>query len=151
MLNHDWFANPNQGLYVVVAAVIIWGAMPFLVIGFHAAMSQVPKELVEAAKIDGAGPWQSFYHVVLPIIRPFLMIATALSVIWNFQVFAQIWSLRQSSPEPGYWTIGVYLYERGLVNSHYSDGAVISIAMILLLLAVLVFYIRQMIKIGAQD
>ncbi|MEY9963147.1 N,N'-diacetylchitobiose transport system permease protein [Streptacidiphilus sp. MAP12-16] len=151
MLNHDWFANPTQGLYLVVAAAIVWGALPFLVIGFNAAMTQVPKELVEASKIDGAGPWQSFRHVVLPVIRPFLILATSLSFIWDFQVFAQIWSLRQNSPEPGYQTIGIYLYVRGIGSSHYSQSAVISIAMIVLMLAVLVFYIRQVVKIGEQD
>lgn len=151
MINHDWFENPTQGLYVVVAAAIIWGAMPFLVIGFNAAMTQVPKELVEAATLDGASAWQSFRHVVIPVIRPFLILATSLSFIWDFQVFAQIWSLRQNAPEPGYQTIGVYLYAQGLGSSHYSNSAVVSIAMILLMLAVLVFYIRQVVKIGEQD
>ncbi len=151
MLNHDWFANPNQGLYLVSAVVVVWGALPFLVIGLNAAMTQVPKELVEASRLDGANVWQSFWHVVLPVIRPFLMLSLSLSFIWDFQVFAQIWSLRQSSPEPGYWTIGIYLYEKGIVSSHYSSSGVISIAMILLMLAVMIFYIRQIIKIGAQD
>jgi N,N'-diacetylchitobiose transport system permease protein len=149
--HYDWFADPNVGLYVVGAAVIIWGALPFLVLGLNAALTQVPKELMEAATLDGAGPLQAFRHVVIPVIRPFLMISAALSFIWDFQVFAQIFSLRNTSPEPGYWTIGTYLYQKGIVASHYSDSSVISIAMILLMLAVLVFYIRQMLKIGAQD
>ena len=151
MLNHDWFANPTQGLYVVVAACMVWGALPFLVIGLNAAMTQVPKELVEASKIDGANAWQSFRHVVIPVIRPFLILVSALSFIWDFQVFGQIWALRENSPEPGYQTIGIYLYVKGFSSSHYSNSAVISLVMILLMLAVLVFYIRQVIKIGAQD
>ncbi|WP_405011638.1 carbohydrate ABC transporter permease [Kitasatospora sp. NBC_01539] len=149
--HYDWFANPTVGLYVVGAAVIIWGALPFLVLGLNAALTQVPKELLEAATLDGAGPFQAFRHVVIPVIKPFLMISAALSFIWDFQVFAQIFSLRNTSPEPGYWTIGTYLYQKGIVASHYSDSSVISIVMILLMLAVLVFYIRQMLKIGAQD
>jgi N,N'-diacetylchitobiose transport system permease protein len=150
MKNHDWFANANEGLYVVVAAAVIWGALPFLVLGLNAAMTQVPKELVEAARVDGANPVQSFRHVVLPIIRPFLLLCTSLSFIWDFQVFTQIWALRQNSPEPGYWTVGIYLYEEGFTSSHYSTSSVISIAMILLMLVVLVAYIRQVVKIGGQ-
>lgn len=149
--HYDWFANPTVGLYVVGAAVIVWGALPFLVLGLNAALTQVPKELMEAATLDGAGPVKAFRHVVVPVIRPFLMISAALSFIWDFQVFAQIFSLRNTSPEPRYWTIGTYLYQKGIVGSHYSDSAVISIVMIVLMLAVLVFYIRQMLKIGAQD
>jgi N,N'-diacetylchitobiose transport system permease protein len=150
MKNHDWFANANEGLYVVVAAAVVWGALPFLVLGLNAAMTQVPKELVEAARVDGANPVQSFRHVILPIIRPFLLLCTSLSFIWDFQVFTQIWALRQNSPEPGYWTVGIYLYEEGFTSSHYSTSSVISIAMILLMLVVLVAYIRQVVKIGGQ-
>ncbi len=151
MKNYDWFANPTVGLYVVGAAVIVWGALPFLVIGLNAALTQVPKELVEASKLDGANAFQSFRHVVIPVIKPFLLLSASLSFIWDFQVFAQIFSLRNTAPEPGYWTIGTYLYQKGIVASHYSNSAVISVAMILLMLVVLVAYIRQVIKIGAQD
>jgi N,N'-diacetylchitobiose transport system permease protein len=136
---------------VVLGVVVLWGALPFLVLGFNAAMTQVPRELVEAARIDGASPVQTFRHVTLPIIRPFLLLATALSVIWDFQVFGQVWALRGNSPEQGYQVIGVYLYERGIGSSHYSASAVISLVMILLMLGALVFYIRQVIAIGEQD
>ncbi|MFJ5923344.1 carbohydrate ABC transporter permease [Kitasatospora sp. NPDC092948] len=149
--HYDWFADPTVGLYVVAAAVVIWGALPFLVLGLYAALTQVPAELTEAAKLDGANHFQVFRHVTLPIIRPFLMISTALSFIWDFQVFAQVFALRNTSPEPGYWTIGTYLYMNGIVRSRYSESSVISIVMILMMLAVLVFYIRQMLKIGANE
>ncbi len=112
-------------------------------------MTQVPRELVEAARVDGANPVQQFRHVIFPIIRPFLLLCTSLSFIWDFQVFAQM-ALRQQSPEPGYWTVGVYLYEEGFTSSHDSTSSVISIAMIVLMLAVLVAYIRQVVKIGGQ-
>ena len=150
MLHHDWFANPNQGLYVVVTAVVVWGALPFLVLALHAGMTQVPSELKEAARVDGASTLQVYRHVTLPVLRPLLMITTALSFIWDFQVFNQIWTLRHGGPEQGYWTIGIYLYDEAFDKNRYSDGAVISIAMIVLMLLVLVFYIRQMLKIGDQ-
>ncbi|WP_234337248.1 carbohydrate ABC transporter permease [Kitasatospora phosalacinea] len=149
--NYDWFADPTVGLYVVGAAVVIWGALPFLVLGLYAALTQVPKELMEAAKLDGANGLQAFFHVTIPVIRPFLMISAALSFIWDFQVFAQIYALRNSSPESGYQTIGTYLYMEGIVPSRYSDASVISIIMIIMMLAALVFYIRQMLKIGANE
>ncbi|MGW4381924.1 carbohydrate ABC transporter permease [Kitasatospora sp. NPDC004531] len=149
--HYDWFGDPTVGLYVVAAAVVIWGALPFLVLGLYAALTQVPKELMEAAKLDGANSFQAFRHVTIPVIRPFLMISTALSFIWDFQVFAQIFSLRNAAPEKGYRTIGVYLYQQGVSASRYSEASVISIVMILMMLAVLVFYIRQMLKIGANE
>jgi N,N'-diacetylchitobiose transport system permease protein len=150
MLHHDWFADPTQGLYVVVTSVVVWGALPFLVLALHAGMTQVPSELKEAARVDGASTLQVYRNVTLPILRPLLMITTALSFIWDFQVFNQIWTMRNGAPEQGYWTIGVYLFEQAFDRNRYSDGAVISLAMIVVMLLVLVFYIRQMLRIGDQ-
>ncbi len=150
MLHHDWFADPKQGLYVVVTSVVVWGALPFLVLALHAGMTQVPTELKEAARVDGASTLQVYRNVTLPILRPLLLITTALSFIWDFQCFNQIWTMRNGAPEQGYWTIGVYLFEQAFDRNRYSDGAVISLAMIVLMLLLLVFYIRQMLKIGDQ-
>jgi N,N'-diacetylchitobiose transport system permease protein len=100
--------------------------------------------------VDGASPLQVYRNVTLPILRPLLLITTALSFIWDFQVFNQIWTMRNGAPEQGYWTIGVYLFEEAFDRNRYSDGAVISISMIVVMLLVLVFYIRQMLRIGDQ-
>ena len=54
-VQHDWFVNPWQG-FAVIGAVIVWGAIPFVAITVYAGLTQVPRELVEAASIDGAGP-----------------------------------------------------------------------------------------------
>jgi N,N'-diacetylchitobiose transport system permease protein len=150
MRGYDWIGHPNQGLYIVVAGMVVWGALPFLVLGLNAAITQVPKELTEAARVDGASPWENFRHVVLPIIRPFLMMVLSLSFIWDFQVFNQIWVWTNGVPSDGYQTIGVYLYEAAFSADKYSLGSVLSILMILLMLSVMVVYIRQVLKIGSE-
>ncbi|MDQ6937703.1 MAG: sugar ABC transporter permease [Actinomycetota bacterium] len=144
---HDWFADPHQGL-AVIAVVVVWGAIPLLAISLHAAITQVPKEILEAARVDGAGPWQAFRHVTLPFLVPLLVILTTLSIIWDFGVFNQIWFMREGHPEPGYQTIGVYMYSQGIGSSHYNTGATVGVLMMLGLLVVMVFYIRQLFKIG---
>jgi N,N'-diacetylchitobiose transport system permease protein len=151
MLGHNWVADPAQGLYIVIAGMVVWGALPFLVLGLNAALTQVPRELVEAARVDGANPIESFRHVVLPIIRPFLMMVLSLSFIWDFQVFNQIWVWTQGVPAPGYQTIGVYLYEEAFSADKFSNGSVVSLIMIILMLAVMITYIRQILRIGAQS
>lgn len=150
MRGYDWIGHPAQGLYLVVAAMVVWGALPFLVLGLNAAITQVPKELVEAAKVDGASPWENFRHVVLPIIRPFLLMVLSLSFIWDFQVFNQIWVWTNGVPANGYKTIGIYLYESAFEADKYSFGSVLSILMILLMLSVMIVYIRQVLKIGSE-
>src|SRR5262249_15342933 len=80
--NHSWYVDAWQG-WTVVVSVVVWGAIPFLAISLYAGLTQVPKELVEAAVVDGAGPWAVFRNVRFPIIRPLIVIVTTLSVIWD--------------------------------------------------------------------
>jgi N,N'-diacetylchitobiose transport system permease protein len=147
MQGHDWFADPHQGL-MVIAAVVIWGAVPLLAISLHAGMGQIPKEIVEAARCDGASAWQVFRHITLPFLASLLVILTTLSVIWDFGVFNQIWFMRTGHPEPGYQTIGIYMYSTGVGSSHYNTGATIGVLMMLGLVGVMLFYIRQLFRVG---
>lgn len=150
MQGHDWFADPHQGL-AVVTAVVIWGAIPLLAISLHAGITQVPREILEAARVDGAGAWQAFRSVTLPFLTPLLVILTTLSVIWDFGVFNQIWFMRDGHPEPGYQTLGIYMYSQGVGSSHYNLGATVGVLMMLCLLVVMVFYIKQLFRIGDAE
>jgi N,N'-diacetylchitobiose transport system permease protein len=150
MQGHDWFADPHEGL-AVVTLVVVWGAVPLLAISLHAGITQIPREVIEAARCDGAAPWQVFRHVLLPYLRPLLAVLTTLSVIWDFGVFNQIWFMRNGHPEPGYQTLGIYMYANGVGSSHYNLGATIAILMMVGLLAVVVLYVRQLIKIGDAE
>jgi N,N'-diacetylchitobiose transport system permease protein len=147
---HSWFADPTQG-WSVITTLVVWGSVPFLAITLYAGLSQVPRELVEAATVDGAGAWDVFRAVTLPILRPLLGIVTTLSIIWNFQVFTQVWVVRFGKPELQYQTLTTYAYSQAFQNGKYGYGAVISIVTVVLMLGVMTFYIRQMFKIGDQD
>lgn len=147
LAGHDWFADPLQGL-TVVTAVVVWGAVPMLAVSLHAGISQIPAETREAAVCDGATGWQVFRHVTFPALRTLLVILTTLSVIWDFGVFNQIWFVRNGHPEPGYQTIGTYMYSVGVGSSHYNTGATIGVLMMLCLLAAMAVYIRQMFAVG---
>jgi N,N'-diacetylchitobiose transport system permease protein len=147
---HDWFLNPNQGL-AVASAVVIWGAVPFLAITLHAGMTQVPKELLEAATVDGANAWRRFRAVTLPILRPLLVIVTTLSIVWDIQVFLQIWILRHGQPEPTYQTLSIYTYMTAINGTQYSIASAIGVITVILMLVVMVFYIRQIFRIGDND
>jgi N,N'-diacetylchitobiose transport system permease protein len=147
---HSWFADPTQG-WVVITALVVWGAIPFLAITLYAGLSQVPNELVEAATVDGANAWHVLRAVTLPILRPLLVIVTTLSVIWDFQVFTQVWVLRYGKPELEYQTLATYAYTQAFQSGRYGFGAAVSIITVLLMLGVMAFYIRQMFRIGDAD
>ncbi|MFI6291040.1 carbohydrate ABC transporter permease [Nonomuraea sp. NPDC050790] len=145
--HHNWFEDPVQGLGVV-SALVVWGALPFAVITLHAALVQVPRELTEAALIDGATNRQVFLHVTFPIIRPIFALVTILEIIWDFQIFNQIWVLNGASPSEDYYTLGIYSYLQSFGASSYGTGAAIAVIMVLLLLVAGFGYTRRMVRSG---
>jgi N,N'-diacetylchitobiose transport system permease protein len=148
--NHAWFASTPQG-WVVITTLVVWAGIPFLAITLNAGLTQVPKELLEAATMDGANGWQALRGITIPMLKPLLTIVTTLSVIWNFGLFTQVWVLRDSKPEQGFQTLAVYSYTQAFGQGKYSLGSAISIITVILLLGAMVMYIRQMFKIGEVD
>jgi N,N'-diacetylchitobiose transport system permease protein len=145
--HHDWFVNPWEG-FAVITAIVVWGAIPFVAITIFAGLTQVPRDLVEAASIDGSSPFRVFRDITLPILKPIFVILTSLSVIWNFQVFSQVWIVRGNRPEPEYFLMGIYSFVTSFNQSQYGLGSAIALVTVLVLLVVTFFYIRQMVRVG---
>ena len=97
--HYDWFANPYVG-FGVITSLIVWGAVPFVAITIYAGLTQVPGELLEAAEIDGSGALKRFRDVTFPILKPIFVILTSLSIIWDFQVFTQVFCCASSGRTP---------------------------------------------------
>ncbi len=145
--HHDWFANTWSG-FGVITAVIVWGAIPFVAITVFAGLSQVPRELVEAAEIDGARSWNVFREITLPLLKPIFVILTSLSIIWDFQVFNQVWIMLGERPSPDYYVMGIYAYVESFGINEYGLGSAIAVVMVGIMMCVTVVYIRQMVKTG---
>ena len=146
-IHHDWFANTWEG-FGVITAVIVWGAIPFVTITLYAGLSQVPQELVEAAQIDGARAWNVSREVTVPLLKPIFIILTSLSIIWDFQVFNQVWIMLGERPSPDYYVMGIYAYVTSFRSNEYGLGSAIAVVMGAFMMAATVVYIRQMIKTG---
>ena len=149
-MHHDWFTNPLQG-FAVITAIVVWGAIPFVAITLYAALTQVPGELIEAARIDGARAGRIFRDMTLPILKPIFVILASLSVIWDFQVFSQIWIIRNYRPESSYYLISIYSFVTAFNVSEYGLSAAIALIMVLVMLTVTFVYIRQMVQLGEAD
>jgi N,N'-diacetylchitobiose transport system permease protein len=147
---HSWFIDPTQG-WIVITTLVVWAGIPFLAITLNAGLTQVPKELLEAATVDGASAFQALRNITLPMLRPLIIIVTTLSVIWNFGLFTQPWVLRDGKVEAEFQTLATYSYTQAFGNGKYSLGSAISVITVLLMLGVMAFYIRQMFKIGEVD
>jgi N,N'-diacetylchitobiose transport system permease protein len=145
---HDWYATTFSQLSIVTL-LIVWGALPFVVITLYAGLAQVPYDLIEAAEVDGARSWRIFLDITLPILRPILLILTSLSIIWDFGVFTQPYLLiGQSKIHTGNYLMSIYLFEEGYFKSDFGRGAAISILMLLMVAVLSVVYVRRMVRIG---
>jgi N,N'-diacetylchitobiose transport system permease protein len=148
---HNWYVTPFSQL-AMVTTLVVWGALPFVVITVYAALSQVPHELVEAAQIDGARSWRVFKDVTMPVIKPVLLILTSLSILWDFGVFTQPFLLiGPGQAVPSNYLMGVYVFEEGFGKTDFGRGAAISILMLLIVAAMSVVYVRRMLRIGEVE
>jgi N,N'-diacetylchitobiose transport system permease protein len=144
-LNHSWF-DTGITTFAVTTLLIVWQAIPFVALSLYAGILSVPKELPEAARVDGANDRQIFRHVTLPALAPLLIMLIFLSVIWDFKVFTQIYAMAQGGPDGQTITLSVYSYIVGISEGNYGYAAAASAVMMLLLLVVLVPVIRRMTK-----
>jgi N,N'-diacetylchitobiose transport system permease protein len=145
---HDWYETTFSKL-TMVTLLIVWGAIPFVTITVYAGLAQVPRELVEAAEIDGAGPLRLFRDVTFPILKPILLILTSLSVIWDFGVFTQPYLLIGAGQvDATNYLMGVYIFIEGYAHTDFGRGAAISLLMLLVVAALSVVYVRRMVQMG---
>ena len=149
-IHHNWFENPLQG-FTVITVIVVWGAIPFLALMLYAGLTQVPRELVEAAQIDGARAWQVFTKVKVPILKPLLLILFSLSTIWDFQVFNQVWVLLSQRPNKDYFLISVYSFQESFRVSQYGLGSAAAVVMVALLIVITFIYVRQTVRLTREE
>ena len=149
MDKHNYFVNTLSG-FLIIGGSVVWGALPFITISIYAALTQVPKDLIEAAEIDGANSRQVFRNIIFPMLLPVYVILISLSTIWDFQVFSHIWIFLDSRPSADYYTIAIYAFQKSFGLSEYGKGAAISIVMIIALIGVTGYYMRRMMRMGDE-
>lgn len=143
---HSWLIEPLS-FFFVATVIIVWGAVPFVAFTVYAGLTQVPEEVLEAAQLDGAGAAKRFFLVVVPFIRPILVIVTILQVIWDLRVFTQIYALQSIGGLAEQTnTLGVYIYRVSLGAGDFGVGGAISVIVVLLLVALSIAYVRRNVK-----
>lgn len=145
MADYSWTSS-QMSTFFVVTLLIVWMSIPFVAINLYAATTTIPKELYEAASLDGAGAWRSFTTVTMPFLRPFLYATTFLEVIWVFKAFVQVYLINAGGPDRLTEILPVYAYVEGVGNQHYGMGAAIAALTILILLGLTAYYLRIVLK-----
>ncbi|PPK71334.1 sugar ABC transporter permease [Actinokineospora auranticolor] len=135
----------------LVAAQVVWCSFPFVMITLYAGIRAIPGEVLEAAALDGASTWRTARSVVLPLLRPILVVVTIQSVIWDFKVFTQIYVMTGGGGIAGQnLVLNVFAYQQAFAASEYGLGAAIGVVMTVVLLAVTLFYLRALRRSGEE-
>ncbi|PJM77576.1 carbohydrate ABC transporter permease [Bifidobacterium felsineum] len=145
--NVSW-ANDARLAYICIWLLVVWQAIPFVAVTMFAAIQQVDPSCIEAAKIDGAGPVRLYWMITIPLVKPTLLLVTVLSIIWDFNIFNQIWLVSKGGPDNATANLGVFTYKKAFVGFDIGNGAAISVITTLMLLALTAVYIRSLLKSG---
>ncbi len=143
--NIDWLNDFSVALPAIIV-VGVWTGMPQTTIVLLAGLQGVPRELHEAAHVDGAGAWRRFRSVTLPQLRPVIVTITSLNFVWNMNEFALVWVLTQGGPGGRTRLPMLYAYEEAFRYGFFGYAAAMGVAIVLVVLAVLAVYLRRQLK-----
>ncbi len=142
-----WAQGPSVAL-VAVAIFTIWQSLGYDVVLFLAGLTNIPGELYEAARIDGAGGAQLFRHITIPLLMPTLFFVIVISVIGSLQSFNQIFAMNTAAAQPlggplgSTNTLTVYMFSQLYVRSDYGYASALAVLLSLLILAFTLFNLR---------
>jgi multiple sugar transport system permease protein len=129
---------------LAVSLANIWRGTAFSMMVYSAALSEVPQDLIEAAEVDGASPWQRFWHVTIPVIRRSIATNLMLITLQTLSVFGLIWAMTHGGPGLKATTLPIYTYQVALVD--YQLGFGTAMALILLMIGAIfsLIYVRAL-------
>jgi multiple sugar transport system permease protein len=137
----EWASNPTHGLGLIVL-LSIWHHLPFTFVILYTALLAIPRELYEAARIDGATARQVFRYVTLGLLLPAILVALLFRYIFAFRIFSEVWLLTQGGPARMTEVLAVYLYRTAFRYHEFGLAAATGWAMVVVSLLIAVYYLR---------
>lgn len=130
-----WTTNPTQALALVVL-LSVWMHVPFTFLIVYTARLGLPKDLYEAARMDGASAWNQFRHITFPLLIPAILVALLFRYIFAFRMFGEVWLLTGGGPARQTEVLAVYLYK--MAFSYYDFGVASATAWAMVILSLLI-------------
>ena len=136
-----WLSSPSLAMPAVIATNV-WRGVPFFAIMLLAGLQAIPTELYEAARVDGASVGQRFAHITLPMLRPIIVVATATRIVWTFNYADLIFVMTSGGPANATQITSTYTLLQAYSNLDFGYAATLSVALLLIMLAFTVVYLR---------
>ncbi len=130
----DWLGDTRIALWSIVA-LRVWRATGYYAIIVLAGLQNIPKELYEAAAVDGATSWQSFRRITLPLLKPVVAFVVITSSVWALQLFDEPWILTKGGPVNATLTMVIYLYQHSFQYGELGFGASVAYVLTMVIAA----------------
>ncbi len=138
----EWLSDPSLALGTVTF-INIWSGYPFFMISMLAGLQGISADLHEAARVDGAGPIQRFWHVTVPQLRPIIISMALLDFIWTSQQFALIWMTTGGGPIVATEMLSTYTYKLAFAKYEFALASTSAVLVLMLSMVLAIFYVRH--------
>lgn len=127
--------NPQTALWGIIIAAL-WKLTPLMTLLLLAGLANVPNDMLEAAKIDGASPAVRFFKIIIPCMKPVIKVSVSMSIIENFKQFPLFWTMTGGGPNGATQTLAVLSYREAFVGFNHGSGAAVTTLWLLIMIAV---------------
>ena len=141
-LAHTTWLNQPWTAWTAIFVADAWKNMPFMAILLLAGLQVIPRDVYQAARLDGAGPWKTFTHITLPLLKPALMVALVFRTLSAFMMFDVVYIMTGGGPGDSTTTLGFLNWQAFLVNSDFGLGGAVSVMLVVIALIIAGIYVR---------
>ncbi len=138
----EWLSDPAIALHAVTF-INIWAGYPFFMVSLLAGLQGIPRELYEAARVDGAGPVKQFLHITIPQLQPVIISMALLDFIWTTQQFALIWMTTGGGPIDATEMLSTFTYKLAFAEYDFSVASASAVVVLLMSMVLAFFYVRH--------
>jgi multiple sugar transport system permease protein len=142
-----WLADANWALFWL-AVTEVWGWAPYIALVFIGALGTMSTEMVDAARVDGANPLQLLWHIILPTLRPILLVITLFKTIFSLKMFDQVVTMTGGGPGRATETLNFTVYRTAFVNFDMGYASAMAYILVVVQLIFAVFYVRWLLGRG---
>lgn len=144
-LTRGWLSNPDTVLYAIIAAAL-WKHVGYVMILFLAGLKTIPPAVIEASLVDGATSRQRFFHIVLPLLKPSMVIVFVVTIIESLRAFDMVNMMTEGGPFNTSNVLANFMYMESFRNYRMGYGASIAVILFFIMFIFIVIYLKQVMK-----
>lgn len=144
-LTRTWTAYPQTILLALILGTV-WIWTGFSMIVYSAGLEGIPKELFEAAKIDGASRWRRFWRITVPMLRPATIIVITMTLLWELKIFDIVWVIQQGGPGGASMVMALMMFREAFLSRNFGTASAIATMLTILTFGFAAYMVYRMVK-----